>query len=80
MNINDIPKKLVDSSVVGHDQHSFLVIMMTGNEPHGFVMQPAGAKAFYENLGNHVKEYEEKFGTIDTTGLQLGALSPIQKN
>ncbi len=79
MNINEIPKKFMDSAAVGHDAHSFLVIFVTGNESHGFVLAPQGAKAFYENLGRHIKEYEATSGPIDTAGLDLGTLSPIQK-
>lgn len=79
MNISEIPKKFMDSVAVGHDENTFLTIFVTGNETHGFVMVPKGAKAFYENLGRHIKEFESKNGPIDTTGLDLGTLSPIQK-
>ncbi|MDO8742102.1 MAG: hypothetical protein Q7J45_01000 [bacterium] len=79
MNPNDVPKKLVDQATVGSNPALFMILFATGNENHGFAITPEGAKAFYENLGAHIKEYEATVRSIDTTGLAPQILSPIQK-
>lgn len=79
MNPNDIPKKLIDQATVGSNPALFMMVFSTGNEHHGFAITPEGAKAFYANLGTHIKEYEARIRPIDTTGLPPQILSPIQK-
>ncbi len=79
MNINDIPKKVMDSATIGHNANLFLVVFTTGNENHGFALLPEGAKAFYQNLGNHIVEYEKTVRPINTAGLAPEIVSPFQK-
>jgi len=79
MNPNDVPKKVIDQAIVGNNPALFLIVFTTGTEHHGFAITPEGAKAFYENLGTHITEYETRVRPIDTTGLAPQILSPIQK-
>ncbi len=79
MNPNDVPKKIVDQATVGSSPALFMILFTTGNENHGFAITPEGAKAFYQNLGSQIKEYEARIRPIDSTGLTPQILSPIQK-
>lgn len=78
MNPNDVPKIVVDRATVGSNPALFMIVFTTGNDHHGFAMTPEGAKAFYENLGTHLKQFENNVRPIDISGIAPQILSPIQ--
>ena len=80
MDISKTRKTIADGFTVGHGPNGFFIGVLVGTETELYLVDPAGAKAFSENLKTHIAEYESKTGPIDISGLAPQIVSPIQRD
>lgn len=78
MDVNKAKKVLAEGMFVGYNPGWFILGVQHGDSISAYMIDPAGAKAFAENLTNRVAEYELKIGPIDTSGLKPLTVSPLQ--
>ncbi|MEA2701989.1 MAG: hypothetical protein QOE22_698 [Candidatus Parcubacteria bacterium] len=69
---------MADVILVSYNPAFFMLGMQHGESVSVYTTTPEGAKAFAENLTKRVAEYESTIRKIDSSGLQLGTVSPIQ--
>lgn len=79
MDFNKASKIIAEEMFVGHNPTNFLLGIRHGDTLSAFVVDPAGSKAFAEDILRHVATYESETGLkVDSSGRQLGTVSPIQ--
>lgn len=80
MNIDfsQLPKSLVDTVSINFTQHHFMLAIASGQSVAAFALPPELMKAFADGLPEKIREYEERFGKIDTSTAEGGIQSPIQ--
>lgn len=79
MDINKAKKVLAEGMLVAYNPGNFLLGVQHGDSISAFIIDPAGAKAFAENLTTRIAEYESKIGPIDSSALKPMTISPIQQ-
>jgi hypothetical protein len=78
MDINTMQKVIADEAGVAYNKDNFFVSFRSGDTSQAYVLDPAGAKAFSENLAARIKEYEAQVSPIDASGRSPQIVSPIQ--
>lgn len=76
VDINELPKKLCDGALGGHNKEIFSFVLTSGNSLDSFAATPQTMKSIAVWLGGQVGNYEKQFGEIDMTPPQIQ--SPIQ--
>jgi len=66
--VNLDPQALFLSNITAKfSEEEFALLMFTGNTARQYVLTPKHAKRFLLLLERNVKEYESKFGTLETS-------------
>ena len=78
MDIQNLKKIVVDEMGIAYNPNTFFFTLRTGDTQIAYVLDPAGAKAFAENLNGRIAEFEKQNGPIDSSGRNQGIVSPIQ--
>ena len=55
-----------ETALMSHNKEGFLFALLSGNEVANYMLTPAHAKRFLMSLHTQIRNYEQKFGEIDT--------------
>lgn len=75
--LNLIPKQYIQNGLMGHSKEIFFFMFASGDQAWGFATSPTQMKAFKEMFDKNIKEYEDKFGVIDTSKNLIPSTFPI---
>ena len=78
MDMQNLKKVIVDEMGIAYNPNSFFFTLRVGDTWTAYVLDPAGAKAFAENLNNRIAEFEKQNGPVDSSGRNQGIVSPMQ--
>ncbi len=76
VNLDELPKKLCDGALGGHNKEIFSFVLTSGNSLDSFAATPQIMKSISQWLQAQVETYEKTFGEIDMAPHQIA--SPIQ--
>ncbi len=76
IDMNQLPKKFADGAIGSHNKGIFYFAITSGNNLDPFATTPQIMKSIAQWANGQVKKYEETYGEIDMTPLQIE--SPIQ--
>ncbi len=78
INMNQLPKKLIDGAVGAYGKEAFYYALTSGNNIDSFASTPQVMKSIAEWMSKQVENYEKQFGVIDMS--PSAVQSPIQIN
>ena len=76
VDINQLPKKLCDGAIGGHNKEIFSFALTSGNSLDSFAATPQTMKSISIWIAQQIANYESSFGEIDMTPPNIQ--SPIQ--
>lgn len=76
INLDELPKKLCDGALGGHNKEIFSFVLTSGNSLDSFAATPQIMKSISQWMSEQVSAYEKAFGEIDMSPPQIA--SPIQ--
>lgn len=79
MDFNKQPKLMCEGAFVANNQSFFFIGFTSGQAEYAYLITPALAVGLRDNLDKHLKQYQEQFGDIDTSGNTPLISSPIQR-
>ena len=78
MDLNKASKVIAEEMGVAYNPTTFLIGFRHGSSVDAYALDPAGAKAFAQNLTQRVAEYEKEVGSIDMSRRGSESASPMQ--
>ena|SRR3989344_362797 len=75
--LQNAPKQFCEDVIVGSNQETFYIIMLSGQNATGFSMTPEHAKRFLGNLKDKVEAFEKEHRSLKTEWSK-NPPSPIQ--
>jgi hypothetical protein len=76
INLDELPKKLCDGALGGHNKEIFSFVLTSGTSLDSFAATPQIMKSISQWLTEQVAAYEKTFGEIDMAPHKIA--SPIQ--
>lgn len=76
INLDELPKKLCDGALGGHNKEIFSFVLTSGNSLDSFAATPQIMKSISQWMVEQISTYEKTFGEIDMSPQQIA--SPIQ--
>jgi hypothetical protein len=77
--VNKQQRIFCDTALINHNKEGFLVALLSGGEVANYMLTPAHTKRLLISLNTQIKNYEQKFGEIDTN-IPSPIPSPIQSS
>jgi hypothetical protein len=77
INIDALPKKLIDGALGAHNEEIFTFALTSGSTLDSFAATPRTMKSVSEWLKTQITMYEKRYGVIDITPPKIE--SPIQR-